>query len=325
MNTKIGAQESVAIGKESTAGIAVVATHTIPTDGSQSLNSGAEYTKDEQARGSRAIRSNSEISLLKTEPGFGGDVMSESIGIILEGMFGSVSSAANADASGNVYDHTYSVLEDTALPTYTIRTLNGVEDIMSTYNVVNELTINFAADSRATYTVSYMGQKQEVATGTPAYDSDDAPFRATDAIVKLATSLAGLDAADSICVISGSITFTNNIQTFKCTESDEHSKIVGTGFSVSGSLTLLFEDGTYRDFNLGGTKRALRIDLINTGVTIGTAANPQLQIDVTQIAFEEFDATPSILDCKSFISSSKSSLEISSIFFSVRYLQSSLT
>jgi len=296
MNTKIGVQESVTIGKETTAGTAVAGTETIPTDGSQTLGSGAEYTKDEQARGSRAIRSNSEISLLKSEPGWTANVFSETFGRILEGMFGSVSSAANADASSLVYDHTYSVLEDTALPTYTIRMLDGIEDIMSTYNVVNELTINFSSDNRATYTVSYMGQKQETATGTPAYDADDAPFRATDAVVKLATSLAGLDAASSICVLSGSITFTNNVQAFKCTEGDEHSKIVGTTFEVSGSLTLLFEDGTYRDFHLDGTKRSLRIDLTNTGDTIGTAANPQLQIDVTQAAFEEFDATPSATD-----------------------------
>jgi len=297
MAREIGVQEVVLVGEESVFGTAVAATHSIPTAGDQNLSSVAEYTVDEQARGNRANRSGSEVSLLKTEPSWSGDVFSESFGIILKAALGSISSAANGDASGLVYDHTITPLNSTALPSYTIRTLGAaVDDRQSTGNVLNELTIDFASDARAKYTVSYMGQKGEESTGSAAFDTDDSPFRANDATVKIAAVGGDLDAAGAAEVLSGSIVISNNVATHKFTNSDEHGAILGGNLQISGTLTLLWDAATFRDLHLAGTKQTMRIDLQNTGVTIGTAANPQLKMDLTQVALDEWNKDTSATD-----------------------------
>ena len=59
-------------------------------------------------------------------------------------------------------------------------------------------------------------------------------------------------------------------------------------FTISGDLELNYEDRTWANYMLDGSYRALRLDLVNTDVTIGTT-NPAFRLDLSKVDFEGWE------------------------------------
>jgi hypothetical protein len=59
-------------------------------------------------------------------------------------------------------------------------------------------------------------------------------------------------------------------------------------FTITGTLEALWQNETdYKQAALATTAKAMRIDLKNTDVTIGTSANPEIRIDLAKVIFKE--------------------------------------
>lgn len=60
-------------------------------------------------------------------------------------------------------------------------------------------------------------------------------------------------------------------------------------FSVSGEFVLLYNSVTWRDYvTTSNTVRSFRVKLANSDVTISSAANPTLQLDVPAYTFKDW-------------------------------------
>ena len=76
-----------------------------------------------------------------------------------------------------------------------------------------------------------------------------------------------------------------------------------------GTLELVFNDETFKTETLADTAKALRIQLSNTDVTIGSDLHPSLTIDLAKVKFSKFvrkygngDVVTAAVDFKAFYS-----------------------
>lgn len=76
-----------------------------------------------------------------------------------------------------------------------------------------------------------------------------------------------------------------------CVGSTTPVDFINRNFSIAGSFSVLFEDGTYRDNHLDGTKSAVRFEIEDASTIIGASSNPRLTIDLASCAFTEFART----------------------------------
>ncbi len=112
-------------------------------------------------------------------------------------------------------------------------------------------------------------------------------FLPTHASVKFATNQAGLDAASAINVRSCVVKVNKNIEDDRALGNVNQVDIVNKTFSVDGEIELVYNDQTYVTQMLDNTTKALRLKLTNSDVTIGTASNPDIQIDLNKVLLEE--------------------------------------
>jgi hypothetical protein len=291
-----GRLRNIAIAREAdgSKGTAVAAStgHFIGVD-SGVVKAEAEHAQNNSSAG--RIESGIENFVTKESSilSFSAPVKSDWIGHILVGLLGSVSSA-NASGETLTRDHTISVSNAAAAPAYTIFSLGGVADEKATYGTIRSLTLSCEAGGLLMADVEILAQALESATGTAAYSSDY-HFQGSHGAIKLATALSGLGAASVINFHKLSITIERDVQPHHVFGSKEPNKFVPGSLKVTGSIELLHEAITYRDYFTDATERAMRIDFTNP-TTIGSADNPELQINLAKCYFSGHETSEGVDD-----------------------------
>jgi len=87
------------------------------------------------------------------------------------------------------------------------------------------------------------------------------------------------------------LTISKNLEADYCAGSIEPRDYINKQVSIEGSFTAVYENTTFKDFNLNGTHRAIRFEAVDTNTTIGATDNPTLSIDLPLVAFTERDKT----------------------------------
>ena len=125
----------------------------------------------------------------------------------------------------------------------------------------------------------FLGKSLGSTTSSASYTSQN-PLLAKTATLKTASAFTGLDAASGISVRRVKLTIEKNIETFYAFGSDTPASIHNTSFLVKGDMELLYNESTTRAYLVNSTNQAMRLTLANTGVTLGSAANPTIQFDL---------------------------------------------
>jgi hypothetical protein len=129
-------------------------------------------------------------------------------------------------------------------------------------------------------------KKGATATLTPSQNAENR-FLPKHLVFKLASAYSGLTAASAVSVKSLSLKITKNLEPDWVLGSISPADFLNKAFSIEGDVELLWDAETYKTLTLAGTSQAMRIDLINTDVTIGAAANPEVQINLAKVIFQE--------------------------------------
>ncbi len=59
-------------------------------------------------------------------------------------------------------------------------------------------------------------------------------------------------------------------------------------FTIEGTVEAIWNtEADFKTFVLAGTQKAMRLDLKNTDVIIGTVTNPQITIDLAKVIFKD--------------------------------------
>lgn len=208
--------------------------------------------------------------------------------LILYSVLGSLSTGANADGSGNVKDHTITVGQTAQHQslTYFLDDPLASADYKHANGVATSLEISYEMGKFLEYSLNIKAQKGVSTTNTPSTTAENR-FLPQHVTFKLASSYSGLGAASAQVIKSLSLKFDNNIEDDFVLGSLAPADFLNKQFTIEGTLEAMWQnESDFKTFVLAGTSKAMRIDIVNTDVTIGTSANPEIKIDLAKVVFE---------------------------------------
>lgn len=222
------------------------------------------------------------------EGSIGMPMTDKSVGLLLFSALGSLSTAANSPESGT-HTHTITVgqsAQHQSLAVYLDDAL-GAQDYTYALGVVTSLELDYQRGKYVTIKANLKSKKGATGTHTPSFTAENL-FRPHDLTFKLATNLAGLAGASAMSIKSLNLKMDNNTEDDDVLGSAEPADFLNKQFSIEGSFEAIWQNTTdfYAQF-LAGTAKAMRIQLENLDVTIGTTTHPKLTIDLAAVYFKE--------------------------------------
>lgn len=278
MTKEIGRLASLGLGLETTAGTAVSATAWIPTD-DFSMKHMVEKSQDDNAFGIIDEISGSAVQKETSEISASGIARSSSLGYLLKMALGTAAAAALQET--NVYLHAFTRLNSNTHPSYTAYMNKGNTDERAPYGMIDTLELDATVGEFIKFNASMKGGKIEDTTASPSFSTGtaDEAFRASTAVVKFASTIAGLGAASAIAVQNIKFTITKNLMPVFKLGSTTIDAMVNQQFGVTGDLEIIYDANTYRDLFTANTKQAIQITI--TGPTlIGATKYNQIVIQI---------------------------------------------
>lgn len=278
MTKIIGRLNSLGIGKESSRGTAVTPGIWVPW---------MELEYDDQVD---LIDNTASIARLEDSDGHAlalkygavkcsSKIKDKSIGYFLIAALGSVSSSAKSSPNGSVYDHTFSVLQSVSHPAMSLALKGPNDDVVMANAVLDKMKISCKYGEYAMFEAEFLGKAAASASNTVSFSAEN-DFFSKHLTFKNANAQSGLTAASAVPIRQFSLEIENKAMLEEVLGSNAPNDVLNQVFSIKGSVTLVHNAATYHDFMTAGTFQALRFDFQNTDVTIGSSANPGLQIDL---------------------------------------------
>ena len=283
----IGRKISVGFGKETTRGTTVTPSIWYPRT-NFSFEEKMETIENESSIG--VIVDSQEMEIVKrfSEGSIEGYLSVNSLALPFLSLLGSVTTTT---ATTGAYKHAFSLNNINQSQSLTI----GMDDLVQDYQfancMVNKMKIKVETGKYVEVSMDFVGKKGATATLTPSF-STDYQLLAKQAIVKIATNLAGLTGATPLTIKSFELTISKKVEAQESVGSIDPTDFLNTVVSIEGNLEALYEDeATYKTIALAGNARAMRIDIVDTGTIIGVSTNPELKIDLAKAKFSEWSRT----------------------------------
>ena len=286
MPAEIGRKTTIGVGIESTKGTGVAPQIFIPVS-NFSVDVKSEYVDDNSSYGRIEDSIDSYVAKKKADISFDGNVYDKAMGYLLLAALGQVSSADSGDASGLVYKHTFTVKNDADHPALSLEAEGDNYDERAIYSMLESLSIDAAVGEYLKYSAAFKGKTEESTSGTASYTQENI-FLPKMGTFKLADTQAGLDAANAIDIRNAKINITKSVLPEYSLGSETPSALYNQVFTIDGEIELVMDSDTYKDIARDGTQKAMRLDFINSDVTIGTSDNPQLTIDLNLVSFQDW-------------------------------------
>ncbi len=223
-----------------------------------------------------------------------GHIRDKEIGLWLLASIGAVSTSLDDPESG-VNKHTFSVLNSAQHPSLTLTEKSPDVDRAYALMMLDTFSMNVTLNELISFVATFRSKKSESATTTVIVD-EQTKFVPQFATFKTAANLAGLSGASAVKIKVFNLTITKNLEDDRNFGSTDPDDILNKQFMIDGTVELLFDDSSFEDFVTGDTQRAMRIDLVNTDVTIGASTNPSLKFDLAKVKFSEIARTQGIND-----------------------------
>ena len=287
MSKGIGRLVNLGLIKEASRGAGGAPTYWLPRT-SFSLDERAEKVISEESLGVIEDAHESYIVARYGEGDIAGEIRDASFGLLLYGLLGTVSSAV---LETTAYNHTFTLAQTNSHQSLGITMddpLTG-QDIEFRLAMLNSLSIEVALGEIVKYASSFISRPGTDVSRSATYTAEN-KFTATHARVKIAADLASLDAASALSIKSVKANFGKNVMRDHTLGTATPEEIHNQQFSADGELMLNLENETYKDYMLNNTYRALRIEFINTGITIGASSNPSIQINFPRVHFYDWEA-----------------------------------
>lgn len=208
--------------------------------------------------------------------------------LVLYAIFGSLSTAAGSPEAGT-NTHTITVGQSAQHQSLSFYIDDPVtpQDYTHANGAVQSLEINYEAGKPLEFTATLKSKKGVIATLTSTSNTDTR-FTHKHITFKLAATLAGLGAAAAQNIRSLTLKIDQNVEDDVALGAVAPVDFLNKQFSIEGTLEAIWQnESDFKTFVLAGTQKAMRIDLKNTDVIIGTVTNPQITIDLAKVIFKE--------------------------------------
>ena len=289
MGKGIGRLVQVGIAKEAVRGTAeTAATFWVPTMEFSAEEKQAQVLEN-QAQGvvegstdMKIVGQNSEISMK-------GAITDKNFPLILLATLGGLSSVAESAPNALAYDHTISVGQSAQHQSLTVFKNDplAAADYKYALACVDSLEISYESGKLIQFDLKLKGKKGATATLTPSVNAENL-FLPKHFALKLASAVAGLDAASAMSIKSLKIKFNKGLEQDNVLGSNDPADFLNKQIEITGQLEASWQnESDFMTAFLAGTTQAMRIDLKNTDVTIATSANPEIKIDLNKVSFTE--------------------------------------
>lgn len=283
----IGRLNNLGIGKESVRGTAVAPAIWMPQM-ELSYDDRIKTVVNEASIG-RLESSDSELLTQKYgEVTMKSKVKDKSFGYLLLSLLGSVSSAAKSAPNTSVYDHTFSVGQTTQHQSLALALKGPNDDVVMVNSVIDSLKLKAEVGNFVMFEAHALGKASASASQTTSYTAEN-DFVSKHITFKKASAQSGLTAAGAVVIRGFELEIKANVITEDVLGNVAPNDILNQSFGISGSVTLIHSDATYHDLMVAGTYQALRFDIQNTDVTLGTSSNPGLQIDLHRCLISNYE------------------------------------
>lgn len=286
MSKFIGRLADIGIAKEASRGTAEsVASFWLPKL-SLTLDDGIEQVVDESSVGVIEDSADAKIVGKFATGEIEGNIYDKSFGLVLLSALGSVSTGSAQQTV--VYPHTFTVLQSAQHPALTLFLDDANQDYKYPLAVIDQLELDFSLGQHARYTASFRSKVGETASLTPSYSAENV-FLPQHITLKYADDEDDLGSGTEVNVRNVKLTISKNIEDDRKLGSLNQVDILNKQFSVEGQIEMVFDANTFKTFMLGDTAKAIRIELTNSDVTIGSSLNPKITIDMAKVKFSSFE------------------------------------
>ena len=186
--------------------------------------------------------------------------------------------------------HIFERLNTNNHPTFTIWKVDDIDTQKAAYAMINTLNIEATVGDYSRFVADFKAKKIASGSESSSYSSSN-PFLAKHASLKFAATTSALDGATATPVSRAKFTIAKNLTDYQAFGDDDIASIHNQQFGIVGDLDAILSDVVLRDYMLDSTKKAVRITMENTDVTIGTTANPRLQLELARVSFSDWSAS----------------------------------
>lgn len=293
-----GEDINIGLGVETVRGTGVVPAVFIPGRTPSGVNVEIEKTLIKETRATKVSSQGSEIVRSSAAGDLEFNIRVSSLGYILKSLLGSVTSALQSGESA-VYKHIFKILAGNPQhPSLTLALSKpGIQDYEYPLALAKSLEIKTPMDDLIYATVAFLAQKENThAAYTPAFAGNDYYFRHQDVVISLADDLSGLAAATPIKVKSFQFNIDNKARQNQNVSELNPGDIIATDFTLEGQMSLDLQDSAYHDLFTSGNYKALELKLQRGDITIGSASNPTVQIQLPKISIESYSENRKLED-----------------------------
>jgi hypothetical protein len=274
------------VAREATRGVGVAPVMWVPQM-ELSIVDKADKVATQEARGGIWGMGAEEVIVSKYGEGaISFDFGNEYVALFLYATFGSLSSASFNGA----YKHTLSLQNDNAHDSLTLTAVDEVEQAQWERVMIDSWTLECEVGSLPKSSFELVSNPSTDTSGhSPSFTTPvNYLFGHQDVKLKLATDTSGLDAASRLPIKKVSITVSKNTVKNNVCGTLQPKDILNQQFIIEGEFELDYESTTYKDLMMDESYRALRLELVNSDVTIGST-NPAFRIDLSRVAFSEWE------------------------------------
>ena len=286
---KIGRLVQVGVAKESTRGTTPsTATYWPAYNGQLVLDEKRKFVKDQSTYGIIEEAVGEQIVQTYSEATIKGDVTDTSFCLFLLSVMGAQAAALHGSETV-VYDNTFTVAESAQHQSLSLYLHDAsVQDYSYANAVVSKLEINYELEKFLAYSATIMGQKGATHTAYSPSETQENKFAAPYGTLKVASAVSGLSGATAIPIKSMKITLDASVEAFLASGSAAPVDFFNKEFKISGTIEAIYRnEADFKTAFLAGTPQATLLSLTNTAVTLGSAANPAINITLDQVFFEE--------------------------------------
>lgn len=288
MSKFIGRRVLIGIGKESSFGTKASTFLSIPKlnvdfDDKANKAISAESLGNISEQGSQAI-----VTSRFSEGKIDGEINANTFGLILLATFGSDTPSAY---STSAYKHTYSLVNTNAHQSLSILAYDPIGSTLFKGCVLDTLDIDINESDIVKFTAGFKGKKGNDDSTTVSNASADYKFVGRDLEFKVAANQAALAAASAVSVKELKVTINKNSDYDWVLGTLEPETISNRQFMIKGTVTLNYEDRTWRDYMTNGTLKAMGIKLTDTRDVIGSSGNPIFYIELPIVEFSQWESS----------------------------------
>lgn len=294
-NAFIGRREEVGIALEGARGAGATPTYWIPR-GALSFQERVDKVISEMGVGSIAQHLTSVKSDEYSEGTLEAEIRSDFFGVLLQALFGTASSG---NQEGDAYKHTFTLQDDNLHDSLAIGKIDPIGQLMFKLVMLKNLTININPGEIVNFSADFESKYPDGWSGMSSTYPTVHRFRGRDLSFKVAANSAALGAASAISLKSLTLNFEKDLTRDNVCGTMGPENIFNTVFRITMEATLNYTDRTYRNYLLNNQQKAVRVELVNSDVTIGTVTNPTFRIDFPKVGFETWERDASLDDITS--------------------------